>query len=193
MEKGNTERPILGPKGEGWVKHLEFLFIFCYYFTFAKGYHATLNTRVSPCSLLLKLHQGITTTDPTTTALNGWLKRVPHSRQSLPSSRFCSKPYSCLRESALDVTSAFCMATPPIPLDSSLTKHFCAETRSNLDCCSLPNLALCASLPTLIFLLLSGIVIDICRPGWLQTHRDLPATATQVLGLKVCTITAQFK
>ena len=28
-----------------------------------------------------------------------------------------------------------------------------------------------------------------CRPGWLRTHRDLPASASQVLGLKACATT----
>ena len=31
-----------------------------------------------------------------------------------------------------------------------------------------------------------------CRPGWPQTHRDLPTSASQVLGLKVCTSTARL-
>ena len=31
-----------------------------------------------------------------------------------------------------------------------------------------------------------------CRPGWPQTHRDPPASASQVLGLKVCTATTQI-
>jgi hypothetical protein len=26
-----------------------------------------------------------------------------------------------------------------------------------------------------------------CRPGWVRTHRDLPTSASQVLGLKACT------
>ena len=30
-----------------------------------------------------------------------------------------------------------------------------------------------------------------CRPGWLHTHRDLPTSASQVLGLKACTTTAR--
>ena len=29
-----------------------------------------------------------------------------------------------------------------------------------------------------------------CRPGWPRTHRDLPASASQVLGLKACATTA---
>ncbi|CAO2636982.1 hypothetical protein LEMLEM_LOCUS23756 [Lemmus lemmus] len=28
-----------------------------------------------------------------------------------------------------------------------------------------------------------------CRPGWPRTHRDPPAYASRVLGLKVCTTT----
>ncbi|EGW14713.1 hypothetical protein I79_019557 [Cricetulus griseus] len=31
----------------------------------------------------------------------------------------------------------------------------------------------------------------ICRPGWPQNHRDLPASASQVLGLKVWATNAQ--
>ncbi|CAO2628824.1 hypothetical protein LEMLEM_LOCUS20187, partial [Lemmus lemmus] len=30
----------------------------------------------------------------------------------------------------------------------------------------------------------------LCRPGWPQTHRDPPVSASQVLGLKVCSATA---
>jgi hypothetical protein len=30
-------------------------------------------------------------------------------------------------------------------------------------------------------------------PGWPPTHRDLPASASQVLGLKICTITVRLK
>ena len=32
-----------------------------------------------------------------------------------------------------------------------------------------------------------------CRPGWPQTHRDLPASASWVLGLKMCATTTQLK
>ena len=32
----------------------------------------------------------------------------------------------------------------------------------------------------------------LCKPGWPQTHRDLPASASQVLGLKVCTTIARL-
>ncbi|EDL88419.1 rCG61286, isoform CRA_a [Rattus norvegicus] len=30
---------------------------------------------------------------------------------------------------------------------------------------------------------------SLCRPGWLLTHRDTPASASRVLGLKACTTT----
>ena len=30
-----------------------------------------------------------------------------------------------------------------------------------------------------------------CRPGWPRTHRDPPASASRVLGLKACATTAQ--
>ena len=32
-----------------------------------------------------------------------------------------------------------------------------------------------------------------CRSGWHQTHRDLPVSASQVLGLKACATTAQLR
>jgi len=31
----------------------------------------------------------------------------------------------------------------------------------------------------------------LCRPRWCQNHRDLPASASQVLGLKMCAATPQ--
>jgi hypothetical protein len=34
--------------------------------------------------------------------------------------------------------------------------------------------------------------ISICRPGWPQTHRDPPASASQVLGWKVCITTPSY-
>jgi hypothetical protein len=34
---------------------------------------------------------------------------------------------------------------------------------------------------------------SLCRPGWSRTHRDLPASASLVLGLKTCTTTAQLR
>ena len=35
--------------------------------------------------------------------------------------------------------------------------------------------------------------ISSCRPGWPRTHRDRPAPASQVVGLKACTTTAQLE
>ena len=32
-----------------------------------------------------------------------------------------------------------------------------------------------------------------CRPGWSQTHKDLPVSASQVLGLKACATTARLR
>jgi hypothetical protein len=32
-----------------------------------------------------------------------------------------------------------------------------------------------------------AVLDSLCRPGWHQTNRALPASASQVLGLKVCT------
>ena len=32
-----------------------------------------------------------------------------------------------------------------------------------------------------------------CRPGWPHTHREPPASGSRVLGLKVCTTTAQLR
>jgi hypothetical protein len=32
----------------------------------------------------------------------------------------------------------------------------------------------------------------LCKPGWPQTHRDAPASASQVLELKVCVTTIQL-
>ena len=31
------------------------------------------------------------------------------------------------------------------------------------------------------------------RPGWPQTHRDPPASASRILGLKVCATTARLR
>jgi hypothetical protein len=39
-----------------------------------------------------------------------------------------------------------------------------------------------------VYLLLSWNLL--CRPGWSQTHRNPPASASPVLGLKTCTTTA---
>lgn len=33
---------------------------------------------------------------------------------------------------------------------------------------------------------------SLCIPGWSQAHRDLPASVSHTLGLKVCAITAQL-
>ena len=33
--------------------------------------------------------------------------------------------------------------------------------------------------------------LDCVEPGWHRTHRDLPASASQMLGLKACATTAQ--
>ena len=32
--------------------------------------------------------------------------------------------------------------------------------------------------------------LSLCRPGWPQSHRDPPASASQVLGLNACATTA---
>jgi hypothetical protein len=37
---------------------------------------------------------------------------------------------------------------------------------------------------------ISGCPNSLCRPGWPWTHRDLPASAFQVQGLKACTATS---
>lgn len=33
---------------------------------------------------------------------------------------------------------------------------------------------------------------SLCRPAWLQTHRDLSASASQMLGSKLCTVTSNL-
>jgi hypothetical protein len=40
------------------------------------------------------------------------------------------------------------------------------------------------------FLCIAAAILDLlCRPGWLRTSRDPPASASQVQGLKACATT----
>ena len=39
----------------------------------------------------------------------------------------------------------------------------------------------------------AAAALELCRPSWPQTHRDPPASASQVLILKACATTTQLK
>lgn len=41
-------------------------------------------------------------------------------------------------------------------------------------------------------LYIAPAVMELCKPDWPQINRDLPASASQVLGLKACTITPRL-